>query len=106
MCLSPLPVHRKLAPTPETASFEQIFRDHYHDLCRYAFAITKARNKAEAAVEALPPLGKSIFSMSRDDRRMIYQEMARTPVPSVKTVKAHMGRSLETLAARQHAVMP
>lgn len=60
----------------------------------------------EAAIEALPPQGKLIFKMSRD-HEMTYGEIARTLDLSIKTVEAHMGKSLKSLRAnlREEGVM-
>ena len=169
--------HHAAAPSRPTElhTFEQVFRENYSGLCRYAHVITKARDAAEevvndvflkywatreelqirssvraylvtatrnhaidrlrktvrqrsrcheltgdftadyampheivigeetnhlieAAVEALPPQGKLIFKMSRDNS-MTYSEIASSLGLSVKTIEAHMGRSLKFLRA-------
>lgn len=158
----------------ETAThFNQVFREHYQGLCRYAYRITKTRDAAEevvndvflkfwmgggqeqvhtsvksflvratrnhaidhlrkqararnrwyelrgdfdseyvgphdmlvgdetnhlieTAIRSLPPQGQRIFNMSRDERKT-YGEIARELDLSVKTVEAHMSRSLKQL---------
>lgn len=59
----------------------------------------------EAAIEALPPQGKLIFRMSRD-HEMSYSEIAKLLGLSIKTIEAHMGRSLKCLRRRlQHTLV-
>lgn len=59
----------------------------------------------EAAIEALPPQGKLIFRMSRE-HEMSYSEIAKLLGLSIKTIEAHMGRSLKCLRKRlQHTLM-
>ena len=49
--------------------------------------------KAEAAIESLPPQGKYIFRLSRNEG-MKYREIAEMLDISIKTVETHMRRSL------------
>jgi RNA polymerase sigma-70 factor, ECF subfamily len=60
----------------------------------------------EAAIAALTPQAKLIFSMSRD-KGMTQADIAQTLNLSVKTVEAHMGRALKSLreSLRQQAVL-
>lgn len=53
----------------------------------------------EEAIEALPPQGRLIFRMSRDNG-MSYAEIAQSLGLSVKTIESHMGRSLKCLRKR------
>lgn len=58
----------------------------------------------EAAIEALPPQGRLIFRMSRDNG-MSYNEIAQALGLSIKTIESHMGRSLKCLRKRlQHTL--
>lgn len=50
----------------------------------------------ESAIEMLPPQGKKIFRLSRD-QGMKYHEIAAHLNLSIKTVETHMGRSLKYL---------
>lgn len=50
----------------------------------------------EAAINTLPPQGRTIFRLSRDNG-MKYQEIANYLKISIKTVETHMGRSLKHL---------
>lgn len=53
----------------------------------------------EAAIDALPPQGRKIFRLSRDNG-MKYHEIADHLHISIKTVETHMGRSLKYLRER------
>jgi len=53
----------------------------------------------EAAIDALPPQGRKIFRLSRDNG-MKYHEIAAYLHISIKTVETHMGRSLKFLRER------
>ncbi len=50
----------------------------------------------ESAIDQLPPQGRIIFRMSRD-QGLRYQEIADQMQISIKTVETHMVRSLKTL---------
>lgn len=52
----------------------------------------------ETAIESLPPQGKKVFRLSRD-QGMKYHEIAEHLNLSIKTVETHMGRSLRHLRA-------
>lgn len=51
------------------------------------------RKKVEVAVESLPPQGKQVFRLSRDEG-LKYREIASLLGISIKTVETHMRRSL------------
>jgi RNA polymerase sigma-70 factor (family 1) len=53
----------------------------------------------ERAIDSLSPNCKQIFLMSRD-AKMTYAEIAAAMDLSIKTVEAHMSRTLKTLRAR------
>lgn len=64
-----------------------------------ALVFKEFNEEIESWIEALPPKGKQIFRMSRDEG-LKYYEIADQLGISIKTVETHMRRSLITLRSK------
>lgn len=72
-----------------------ITQDHYSEYASPVEMVISGETEAivEAAIDALPPQGRLIFRMSRD-QGLKYREIADMLNISIKTVETHMRRSL------------
>lgn len=80
-----------------SCELDQEFDSDYHDPFTQ-LAGSEMADRIDAAIEQLPPRGREIFLLSRD-QGLKYREIADKLGLSIKTVETHMRRSLISLRA-------